>query len=311
MDTQSLKAFLAVAGQQSFSAAAENLHLTQSAVSKRIQLLESQLNVILFDRHNRTISLTEAGKALLPRAKEILDLVTDTSLSMENLSGDISGSLSLATSHHIGLHRLPPILREFVQRYPSVELNLEFMGSERAYQAIRLRQVDLALTTLSEQQDPDIFTVPLWHDRMVCVCGKQHRLARKKTISFKDLAKEPAILPEPDTITYQLVENAFTQHGLSLNAPMPTNYLETIKMMVSVGIGWSLLPDSMVDDSLTTLAWPDKLPVRHLGLIHLQQRTLSNAATAMMDLLPSKPTDSTTALTASSVDLYGNTVLKQ
>lgn len=290
MDTQSLKAFLAVAGQQSFSAAAEDLHLTQSAVSKRIQLLESQLNVTLFDRHNRTISLTDAGKALLPRAREILDLVNDTSLTMENLSGDIRGSLSLATSHHIGLHRLPPVLREFVQRYPAVELNLEFMGSERAYQAIRLRQVDLALTTLAEQQDPDILAIPLWQDRMVCVCGKQHRLTKKKRLSFQDLANEPAILPEPDTITYQLVENAFTQCNLSLNAPMPTNYLETIKMMVSVGIGWSLLPDSMVDDSLTILDWPDKLPIRHLGLIHLQHRTLSNAAIAMIELLPTSKT---------------------
>lgn len=290
MDTQSLKAFLAVAGQQSFSAAAEDLHLTQSAVSKRIQLLESQLNATLFDRHNRTISLTDAGKALLPRAREILDLVNDTSLTMENLSGDIRGSLSLATSHHIGLHRLPPVLREFVQRYPAVELNLEFMGSERAYQAIRLRQVDLALTTLAEQQDPDILAIPLWQDRMVCVCGKQHRLTKKKRLSFQDLANEPAILPEPDTITYQLVENAFTQCNLSLNAPMPTNYLETIKMMVSVGIGWSLLPDSMVDDSLTILDWPDKLPIRHLGLIHLQHRTLSNAAIAMIELLPTSKT---------------------
>lgn len=287
MDTQSLKAFLAVAGQQSFSAAAEDLHLTQSAVSKRIQQLESQLNVTLFDRHNRTISLTDAGKALLPKAQEILDLVTDTSLQMENLSGDISGSLSLATSHHIGLHRLPPVLREFVQRYPSVELNLEFMGSERAYQAVRLRQVDFALTTLAEQQDPDIVAIPLWQDRMVCVCGNQHRLTKKKKLTFKDLAKEPAILPEPDTITYQLVESVFTDHGVSLTAPMPTNYLETIKMMVSVGIGWSLLPDSMVDESLTILAWPDKLPIRRLGLIHLQHRILSNAATEMMKLLPS------------------------
>lgn len=285
MDTQSLKAFLAVAGQQSFSAAAEDLHLTQSAVSKRIQLLESQLNVTLFDRHNRTISLTEAGKALLPKAQEILDLVTDTSLTMENLSGNIRGNLSLATSHHIGLHRLPPVLREFVQRYPSVELNLEFMGSERAYQAIRLRQVDLALTTLAEHQDPDILAIPLWYDRMVCVCGKQHRLASKKKVSFKDLANEPAILPEPDTITYQLVESAFTRHQLTLNAPMPTNYLETIKMMVSVGIGWSLLPDSMVDDTLTILDWPDELPIRRLGLIHLKHRTLSNAANTMIQLL--------------------------
>jgi Transcriptional regulator len=131
MDTQSLKAFIAVAEQKSFSAAAESLYLTQSAVSKRIKQLEEQLGTTLFDRHNRTISLTEAGEALLPRAQHILDLVSDTELELENISGDISGSLTLATSHHIGLHRLPPVLRKFVHAHPNVDLDLQFMGSER------------------------------------------------------------------------------------------------------------------------------------------------------------------------------------
>ncbi|MBQ0779308.1 LysR family transcriptional regulator [Thalassolituus sp.] len=285
MDTQSLKAFLAVAGHRSFSAAGEDLHLTQSAVSKRIQMLEQQIGVTLFDRHNRTISLTEAGHNLLPRARAILDLVTDTELHLVNMEGEVSGSLSLATSHHIGLHRLPPVLREFVQRYPSALLNLEFMGSERAYQAITLRQVELALTTLEESDAEDVAHIPLWQDTMVCVCAPDHRLVQLEHVTLEDLASTPAILPQPDTITYRLVDEAFRERGLTLNAPMPTNYLETIKMMVSVGMGWSLLPQNMVDSQLHTLVWPGTSPIRHLGLIHLKHRTLSNAARAMIELL--------------------------
>ncbi|WP_044019593.1 LysR family transcriptional regulator [Thalassolituus oleivorans] len=285
MDTQSLKAFLAVAGHRSFSAAGEDLHLTQSAVSKRIQMLEQQIGVTLFDRHNRTISLTEAGHNLLPRARAILDLVTDTELHLVNMEGQVSGYLSLATSHHIGLHRLPPVLREFVQRYPSAQLNLEFMGSERAYQAVTLRQVELALTTLEESDAEDVEQIPLWQDTMVCVCAPDHRLVQLEQITLEDLASTPAILPQPDTITYRLVDEAFRERGLTLNAPMPTNYLETIKMMVSVGMGWSLLPQNMVDGQLHTLVWPGTSPIRHLGLIHLKHRTLSNAARAMIELL--------------------------
>lgn len=288
MDTQALKAFLAVAEQRSFSLAAEQLHLTQSAVSKRIQLLEQQLGNALFDRHNRTISLTEAGHALQPKARQILDLVADTELRLMNLGGEVSGVLSLATSHHIGLHRLPPVLREFVSRYPAAQLNLSFMGSERAYQAVNLRQVELALTTLEANNDqvPEgIEALPLWQDDMVCVCAPGHPLAAIAHLSLQDLAQAPAILPEPDTITFQLLERVFRQAGLNLHAPMPTNYLETIKMMVSVGMGWSLLPHSMLDEQLVRLPWPSAPIRRQLGLIHLRHRTLSNAARAFIDIL--------------------------
>ncbi|HCG80301.1 MAG TPA: LysR family transcriptional regulator [Oceanospirillales bacterium] len=292
MDTQSLKAFIAVAEQKSFSAAAESLYLTQSAVSKRIKQLEEQLGTTLFDRHNRTISLTEAGEALLPRAQHILDLVSDTELELENISGDISGSLTLATSHHIGLHRLPPVLRKFVHAHPNVDLDLQFMGSERAYQAVRLRQVDLALTTLEQTPKSDIAAIPLWQDDMVCVCAANHRLAGIPQISLQDLSSEPAILPEPDTITYQLINHVFAAEGLTLKAPMPTNYLETIKMLVSVGMGWSVLPSSMVnDDALTVINWPGTSLRRQLGAVFLKHRTQSNAATALMDLLHASADD--------------------
>lgn len=292
MDTQSLKAFIAVAEQKSFSAAAESLYLTQSAVSKRIKQLEEQLGTTLFDRHNRTISLTEAGEALLPRAQHILDLVSDTELELENISGDISGSLTLATSHHIGLHRLPPVLRKFVHAHPNVDLDLQFMGSERAYQAVRLRQVDLALTTLEQTPKGDIAAIPLWQDDMVCVCAANHRLAGIPQVSLQDLSSEPAILPEPDTITYQLINHVFAAEGLTLKAPMPTNYLETIKMLVSVGMGWSVLPSSMVnDDALTVINWPGTSLRRQLGAVFLKHRTQSNAATALMDLLHASADD--------------------
>ena len=306
MDTQSLKAFIAVADQRSFSTAADTLYLTQSAVSKRMKLLEEQLGTPLFDRHNRTISLTEAGHALLPRAQQILDLVSDTELELENMTGDVQGSLTLATSHHIGLHRLPPVLRQFVQHHPAVELDLEFLGSERAYQAVRLRQVDLALTTLSDTPSDDIEAIPLWQDDMVCVCSRDHRLATIPNLTLRDLSEEAAILPERDTITYRLVADVFSDSALTLRAPMPTNYLETIKMLVSVGLGWSLLPASMVSDfgaiptdnenrtaknalgsdaSLYTLTWPARPLQRKLGVVYLRHRTRSNAANALLDLL--------------------------
>lgn len=288
MDINSLKAFLAVADAGSFSSAAEQLHLTQSAISKRIQLLEQQLKVSLFERHNRTISLTEAGSLLIPRAENILALVSDTEQEVENTSGKIQGRLSIATSHHIGLHRLPPILKRFVQQYPDVKMDIKFMGSENAYQAIQARQIELALTTLDSHLDQAITTTEIWQDKMLCICSETHPLANIRTPSFKELSEHYAILPEENTITYQLIHRAFAERQLPLNTHMPTNYLETIKMMVSVGLGWSLLPESMIDSpAIKKLEWPDKQaqPNRKLGAIQLKDRSLSNAALAFLDYL--------------------------
>lgn len=108
MDLANLNAFIAIAETGSFSGAGERLHLTQPAISKRIAGLEQQLKVRLFDRLGREVSLTEAGRALLPRAYQILNVLDDTRRALTNLTGEVSGRLTLATSHHIGLHRLPP-----------------------------------------------------------------------------------------------------------------------------------------------------------------------------------------------------------
>ncbi|HBK49428.1 MAG TPA: LysR family transcriptional regulator, partial [Pseudomonas sp.] len=136
MDLANLSAFIAIAETGSFSGAAERLFLTQPAISKRIAGLEQQLDVRLFDRLGREVTLTEAGRALLPRAYQILNVLDDTRRALTNLTGAVSGRLTLATSHHIGLHRLPPLLRVFTRQYPAVALDIQFMDSEQAYDEI-------------------------------------------------------------------------------------------------------------------------------------------------------------------------------
>ena len=124
MDIAALKAFIAVAENSSFSLAAEQLFLTQPAISKRVSALENELEVRLFDRIGRGVSLTEAGQALLPRARGILLDLEDSVRALSNLSGEVHGTLRFGTSHHIGLHRLPPVLKKFVHVYPEVRLDI-------------------------------------------------------------------------------------------------------------------------------------------------------------------------------------------
>src|SRR5690606_37160820 len=111
-----------------FSAAGERLRLTQPAMSKRIAALEQHLGRRLFDRVGRDVALTEAGRALLPRARRILAEMDDTRRALGNLDQAVGGRLTLATSHHIGLHRLPPLLRGFIRSHPQAAVDIRFLA---------------------------------------------------------------------------------------------------------------------------------------------------------------------------------------
>ncbi len=287
MDIHSLQAFLAVAETGSFSQAANRLFLTQSAVSKRISQLEDQINSRLFDRIGRTISMTEAGEALLPRARDILLQLDDAKRAISNLAaGEIHGSLSLAASHHISLHRLPPVLKQFSESCPKVELDLQFVESEIAYEGVLKGDLELALITLSPQPDPSIYSEIVWNDLLHYVVSDDHPLASANEVSLQQLTGFNAILPGSNTFTRSLVEQLFAQHQLELNVTMSTNYLDTIRMMVSIGLGWSLLPESLVNKELKVITVVDSEPVyRNLGIIYHRNRTLSNAANHLVEML--------------------------
>ena len=285
IELDGIKAFLTVAECESFSHAAHRLHLTQPAVSKRIALLENQMGVRLFDRIGRTVNLTEAGRSLLPRAREILRQVDDTQRAIANLSGNVAGQLSLATSHHIGLWRLPSVLKAFSGLYPQVSLDLHFMDSEVAHEEIIKGNLELGVITLAPGSHERLTSIPLWRDNLVFMCAPEHPLASLPAVSVEQLAQHPSILPDMSTFTGRIVKRLFDESHLTLNVSMSTNYLETIKMLVSIGLGWSVLPETMLDATTVRLNVPGVEIYRQLGVIHHTERTLSNASLAFMALL--------------------------
>lgn len=285
MDLNNLNAFIAVAESGSFSEAGERLHLTQPAVSKRIASLEQQLETRLFDRIGREISLTESGRALLPRAYQVKDALADTRRALANLNGEIAGKLTLATSHHIGLHRLPPVLRTFTRLYPKVSLDIRFLDSEAAYEEVLQGRVELGIITLAPEASPLIQASPVWDDPLDFVAAPEHPLAMSEQINLADVAAHPAVFPGGNTFTHHIVQGLFEAQQLTPNIAMSTNYLETIKMMVSIGIAWSVLPRTMLDEQVVRLPLPGIHLKRRLGYIAHTERTHSNAAKAFMKLL--------------------------
>ncbi|TDY00024.1 LysR family transcriptional regulator [Thiohalophilus thiocyanatoxydans] len=287
MEFAHLQAFIAVAEQRSFSRAAGQLFLTQPAISKRIGGLEEELGSPLFDRIGHQVQLTEAGRALLPRARQLLLDREDSRRAIRNLSGQIAGQLSMGTSHHIGLHRLPAVLRRYTTAYPAVELDLQFMESEQVCHGVLHGDCELGVVTLPLVPPAELRFQPIWRDPLAIVIGTDHPLARASSATPETLLGYPAILPMRGTYTRELVEQAFAQacpDGL-LRVKLATNNLETIKMMVSIGLGWSVLPQTLVDDELQTLQWSPLQLERQLGVVWHAGRTLSNAATAMLDSL--------------------------
>lgn len=283
MELENLRAFLSVARFKSFSLAADDLCITQPAVSKRIAALEQAVDTVLFDRLGKTIQLTQAGRALLPRAEQIVRQLDEAKRALADLSGEVKGELRVATSHHVGLHKLPPVLRAFASNYPKVNLKFEFLESEVALERVHRGQCELAVVTLAPAPIDQLEFEPLWQDNMRFVTSLDSDLSTNTNLLA--LSESPAILPDLSTYTGRLVKRCFDDRNLPLTINMTTNYLETIKMMVSVGLGWSVLPESMVDEQIRPLRLGGVVLTRRLGLARHQRRQLSNAAEAFYEVL--------------------------
>ena len=284
-----LEAFVEIAKARSLKRAAERLHLTQPAISKRIALLEASLQARLFDRLGRQVVLTEAGRLLLPRARQMLAEAEAARRALQDLGQDIGGRLSVATSHHIGLHRLPAPLRRFTALHPRAALDIRFMDSEQAYAQVLHGEVELAVTTLGPTEAP-LHATMVWDDPLHFAVAPDHPLARLTKATLADIAAHPAVLPDPGTFTHRIVADVFARRGLSLQLRMTTNYMETIKMMVSVGLAWSALPQTMVDAQVQVLPVAGVQLSRRLGYVVHGGRTLSRAAQAFIGLLDAQTT---------------------
>lgn len=284
MDIANLKAFVSIANSGSFSLASEELFLTQPAISKRIATLESEIGTPLFDRIGRKVRLTAAGDTLYIHAQHILKEIDNARQSIANLSDTVQGELKIATSHHIGLHRLPSVLTHYVANYPQVDLAIEFMDSEDACKLIETGEIELAIVTLPLSPITNLHQKIIWDDSLSFVVNKTHELTNTKT-DLSTLTQHPAVLPSHGTFTREVIQQLFAKNQLDLNIRMSTNYLETIKMLIQVGLGWGVLPESMVDDELKIIEVPGIKLARQLGIVWHARHSLSNPAQALMDYL--------------------------
>ena len=282
MEIAALQAFVEVADHQSFSEAAETLFLTQPAVSKRVALLETELDTRLFDRIGRRVSLTATGAALLPRARRLINDARELKRVVSDLSGEVRGRLAMGTSHHIGLHRLPAPLKRYTELFPGVDLDIRFMDSEAACRAVETGDLELAIVTLPPATPPMLRLQTIWDDPLAFMVGLDHPLADREQVSLQELITYPAVLPGTTTYTRGILEDAVRIAGVELKVAMATNYLETLHMLVATGLGWSLLPATVLDAKVHEVRVDGFALSRRLGAVTHRKRSLSNAGTEMI-----------------------------
>lgn len=285
MKIATFEAFIKVMETGSISVAAEQLFLTQPAVTKRIHSLEQFLGIKLFETVGRGIQPTQAARDILPRVQEWLLELADIQRNVSQNMHNVQGKLKIGTSHHIGLHHLPKYLKHFAQQYPQVALEVQFVDSEQAHQLVLSGQIELAFLTLPPQPDSRLHYQPLWQDPLAFVAAPFHPLAQEASLTLSDLTHYPSLLPSSHTYTSQITLAEFAKHQLKPQVSMMTNPLESIRMLVSIGLGWSVLPYTLINQDLQILDLNIPLQ-RQLGMVWHPERSQSKAMqTLIADIL--------------------------
>jgi DNA-binding transcriptional LysR family regulator len=249
--------FRAVAEQRSFRKAAEELYLTQPAVSLQIKALEEDLGVQLFDRTGAQITLTEAGRILLGYSQQVSALLAQAEHDIAALSGEHAGHLALGASTTIAQYVLPRLLAEFRREHPRVHPTLISGNTEHIVNAVEKQKIALGFIE-GPARSRDVKTEPFLEDELVLIASTAHELAERNLISCAELAATPLLMRERGSGTRHVIEMALERQGVkrsSLQIVMELDSTEAIKSAVEAGLGigfvsrWAIAKDLRLDNS--------------------------------------------------------------
>ncbi len=240
-----MEMFQAVAEEGSFTRAGQRLHVSQSAVSRQVKLLEDELGGMLLRRWGRRATLTPAGDLLLKTANRLFRDIRDVVWQISETHQLHRGSLRIAGGMTVCMFILPKLLKKYRSLYKQVDLRVTSGTSESIIRQIRQQEVDLGLLTLPIVEK-DLEVVPVLSEEMVVVAAPGHPLSRRRTVNPDDLGKYPVILFEPGSNTRKVLDQFFLDEKIPADVAMETENVEIIKAMVANGIGISIIPFTAV-----------------------------------------------------------------
>jgi DNA-binding transcriptional LysR family regulator len=241
MDLRQLEILRAVAEKGSFTGAGRHLHLSQSAVSRQILLLEDELHEPLFLRIGRKVRITPAGEQLLQLSYRIFKDMEETCSSIREGQDALSGTLRLMGGMTVCLYVFPALIKEYRRLHPGIEVKVTPGTATRLLRKFRSGAADLALLTLP-LDDPNLVTVPVMREELMLVTAPGHSLASRRRVTPQDLVRQPFILFEAGSNTRRVLDDFFLREAIEPRIVSETENVEIIKAMVRVGLGVSIIP---------------------------------------------------------------------
>lgn len=245
MDVRQLDMFRAVAEEGSFTRAAERLHVSQSAISRQIKLLEDQVGGRLLHRGARRVTLTHPGELLLRMANRIHRDMQEVVSQISETHDLRRGTLTLAGGMTVCMYILPRLLKKYRSLYKQVDLKVASGSAGEIQRMLRNHEVDLALMTLPVVAK-DLEVRPVLKEEMVVVTSPRHPLSRKRTVEAAQLGRFPLIVYEPGSNTRKVIDELFLEERIPMEVAMETENVEIIKAMVSAGLGITIIPYAAV-----------------------------------------------------------------
>ena len=289
MHIENLKVFCDLVESKSFSRAAKLNGVTQSAVSQQLRTMEKYFDSTILDRSQKQFRLTAEGKVLYETSLQILQTFEKLHGDLQAMKKVVSGTIRIATVYSIGLHELPPYIKAFLQQFPQVNVRIEYRRSNLVYEDVAQNVMDLGLVAFPSKQR-GVEVLPWRDDELVLVCEPNHPLAKNKSATLKEVAKQKFIGFEPDIPTRKEIDRIFREKGLPLEPVMEFDNIETVKRAVEIDAGVSIVPRSTISQeiyqgTLVSLPLEGAKLKRPLGILFRKGRTMTPALENFLSLL--------------------------
>lgn len=288
MDVRQLEMFRAVVEERGFTRASQKLHVSQSAISRQLKLLEEELGTLLLHRARRGVVVTPEGEILLATANRIHRDLQEVAAQISDTHKLQRGTISLGGGMTVCLYIFPKLLRKFRALYRNIDLHLTAGTADDLLRSLRAHEIDLLLLTLP-QVAADLEVLPVLKEEMVVVTSRGHALSRKRTTDAKNLARYPLILFEPGSNTRKVIDEYFQVRQIPTSVLMETENVEIIKAMVAAGLGVTILPYAAIaaDSRSGRFAWTrmkgDRI-YRETGWVWLKSAQRLRAITEVLRL---------------------------
>jgi DNA-binding transcriptional LysR family regulator len=282
-----LTAFLVVAAERSFSAAARKLHRTQPAVSQAIRRLEDELGERLFDRSSRDGSLTEAGQLLQDYAQRLVGLAGEAESAVRELQQLRRGRLIIG-ANEAAVHTLLPLLQRFAAAHPHAIVDVRRVSSRQMATAVLERTLDFGVITFLPAEK-GVQTLPLGGDDIVLLTSPKHPLGGRRRVTLEEVGRQTVIAHNDPSPTRERVLRAYERRHTAINIQIALPSLDGIKRAVEMGVGVALLPrrcavTEIARGHLVAVKVPELGGTRQVRLVYRRTGELSRAAAAFLEI---------------------------